>query len=63
MKLSVELKAVYGRDLIYPACDQSQLIAELLNVKTLSLFHVRKLKALGYDFETINTNTLNLLFN
>tara|TARA_R110000796_G_scaffold3509_1_gene13651 strand:+ start:1303 stop:1518 length:216 start_codon:yes stop_codon:yes gene_type:complete len=50
--LTVELKSIYGRDLIYPACDQSQLMAELLNVKTLSLFHIRKLRRLGYEFRS-----------
>lgn len=50
--LKVELKEVYGRELIYPSCTQSKLLTELLNVKTLTMVHIRKLKKLGYEFET-----------
>ena len=51
MKLSIQVKSVYGRDLIYPCCKKSQLIANMLNVKTLSQSHITKLKQLGYYFE------------
>lgn len=57
MKLSIQVKSVYGRDLVYPRCKQSQLLAQLLNVKTFSEFHIGKLKALNYEFETV-TNTI-----
>lgn len=50
--LTVELKSNYGRELIYPACNQSKLITELLNVKTLTLLHIRKLRRLGYEFQS-----------
>ena len=46
--LKVELKEVYGRDLIYPSCTQSKLLTELLNVKTLNDYQIRKLTALDY---------------
>tara|TARA_R110002049_G_C8708325_1_gene523690 strand:+ start:132 stop:305 length:174 start_codon:yes stop_codon:yes gene_type:complete len=57
MKLSIQVKSVYGRELVYPFCKQSQLLAQLLNVKTFSEFHIGKLKALHYEFETV-TNTI-----
>lgn len=51
MKLSIQIKSVFGRDLIYPRCTKSHLIANMLNVKTLSQSHITKLKQLGYYFE------------
>ena len=53
MKLLIKQKSVYGRELVYPFCKQSQLLAQLLNVKTFSEFHIGKLKALNYEFETV----------
>ena len=39
---------VYGRELIYPVCEDSKIICQMLNVKTLNDFHIRKLTALDY---------------
>jgi len=47
-ELLVKLKTVFGRDLIYPICNDSKLICELLNVKTLNDYQIRKLTALDY---------------
>ena len=64
MKLiKVELRQSYGRDLIYPVCDQAKLFAKLMNVKTFTLSQTRTIIDLGYKVDTINPNVLNLLFN
>lgn len=47
-ELQVEMKIVFGRELIYPVCNDSKLICELLNVKTLNDYQIRKLTALDY---------------
>lgn len=50
MKRELQLKSemVYGRELIYPVCEDSKIICQMLNVKTLNDFHIRKLTALNY---------------
>ena len=47
-ELLVKVKNVFGRDLIYPICNDSKLICELLNVITLNDYQIKKLKALDY---------------
>ena len=49
-ELLVKNKNVYGRELVYPICNDSLLICELLNVKTLNDYQMRKLKKLDYRF-------------
>ena len=49
-ELLVKSKNVYGRELVYPICNDSLLICELLNVKTLNDYQIRKLKKLDYRF-------------
>tara|TARA_R110000868_G_scaffold390284_2_gene659880 strand:+ start:1714 stop:1911 length:198 start_codon:yes stop_codon:yes gene_type:complete len=47
-ELLVELKTVFGKDLIYPKCKDSKLICQLLYVETLNDYQIRKLTALDY---------------
>ena len=47
-ELQLKSKMVYGRELIYPVCEDSKIICQMLNVKTLNDFHIRKLTALDY---------------
>lgn len=46
--INVEIKTVYGNELIYPLCDQAKLFAELANSKTLTLRHIALIKQMGY---------------
>ena len=46
--VQLKSKMVYGRELIYPVCEDSKIICQMLNVKTLNDFHIRKLTALDY---------------
>jgi len=50
MNLIIELKNVYGNDLVYPICDKAKKLCELTNQKTFSKFAINKLKELGYTF-------------
>jgi hypothetical protein len=51
MKLTIEIKNVYGRDLNYPACSKSMMLAKLANKKTLSDTDMTLIKDLGYEIE------------
>ena len=50
MNLTIELKTVYGNDLIYPICNKAIKLSQLTNQKTFSKFAINKLKELGYTF-------------
>ena len=49
--LTVTIKQVFGRDLIYPYCDKAYIFARLTNKKTLDSNDIEKIKTLGF---TIN---------
>lgn len=49
MAITVELKTVYGNQLIYPICQQAKLFASLVNKKTLSLEDIAKIRLLGFE--------------
>jgi hypothetical protein len=46
--LSAFVRSVYGRQTIYPACDNAQTIAKLANQKTLTQRELTLAKALGF---------------
>lgn len=48
MHITVQVRNVYGNDLVYPADDTAALFASLLKVKTFNAQQVRTIKALGY---------------
>ena len=50
MNLTIELKTVYGIDLVYPICNKAIKLCQLTNQKTFSKFAINKLKELGYTF-------------
>ena len=51
MQIQVEIKAVYGNESIYPACETSKLFASIAGTKTLTRNAIRDIKALGYGVE------------
>ena len=57
MELKVIIKNVYGKRLIYPACDKSKLFTDLMNKKTLTDKDIIILKKLDYTI-TVETPTL-----
>jgi hypothetical protein len=51
MEILVEVKSVYGKQLMYPVCDAAKLFASINGYKTLGPSVLADIKALGY---TIN---------
>ena len=52
MGLEVEVKNVYGRDVVYPVCEKSQLLTRLSGNRTLTPEAIAVIKRLGYTFTT-----------
>jgi len=46
--IQVEIKQVYGRDTVYPACESAFIFAGMLNQKTLTSCDIASIKKLGY---------------
>ena len=53
MKLQLQSKDVYGRELIYPICKTALLLAELSGKKTIHKKHLDIIKRLGYEIEWV----------
>tara|TARA_R110000787_G_scaffold96662_3_gene200147 strand:- start:244 stop:597 length:354 start_codon:yes stop_codon:yes gene_type:complete len=51
MKITVEIKTVYGKQLIYPVCENAYAFASLTKKKTFSLDNVDEIKKLGFRIE------------
>lgn len=47
--VEVEVKSVYGNELIYPANEAAQIFAQIAGKKTLSRSDLNLIKALGFD--------------
>ena len=48
MTITVQVRNVYGSDLVYPADDTAAMFATLIGAKTFSLRHLVLIKAMGY---------------
>ena len=48
MRITVQVRSVYGNELVYPADDQAALFASLLQVKSFNARQVGTIRALGY---------------
>lgn len=48
MEIKVEIRNVYGNDLIYPVCETAKDLASLAGDKTLTTFSIQLIKKLGY---------------
>lgn len=46
--ITVQVKDVYGKEVIYPLCPDSIIFCELLNQKTLTENNIYHIKKLGY---------------
>ena len=51
MKITVEARDVYGTTKYYPICDRAKFFASMAKTKTLTLYTLEKIKALGYEIE------------
>ena len=48
MHITVQVRSVYGNELVYPADDQAVLFASLVNAKTFNARQIGQIRALGY---------------
>jgi chromatin remodeling complex protein RSC6 len=55
--ITVTVKNVYGNRLLYPACDVSRKLAELIGTKTFTRRDVDRIIGLGYNF-TVQPETI-----
>lgn len=53
MVLKVIIKNVYGKEMIYPACEKSKAFLNALGLKTFTFNAKSAAKALGYNFEQV----------
>ena len=51
MNIQVEIKNVYGIELIYPICSSAKTFADIANTKTLTFETIQLIKKLGYTIE------------
>lgn len=51
MKITVEVRTVYGNQSIYPVCETAKTFCELLGTKTLPRRQIDLIKKLGYQIE------------
>lgn len=49
MQITIEVKNVYGKQTIYPACEKSEIFASMLGQKTLTTSDLTKIKSLGFE--------------
>lgn len=64
MKITIQLRGVYGRTKAYPLCDKAKAFASIAGTSTLTRNTLRNIDALGYGF--INqaiTTTENVSFD
>jgi hypothetical protein len=48
MHITVQVRTVYGNDLVYPVDETALLFARLVNVKSFNAHQLATIKALGY---------------
>lgn len=48
MEITVEIKNVYGNEMIYPVCAIAEGLAKLAGTKTLTRDAIKTIKELGY---------------
>ena len=53
MKIQVQVRNVFGNNLIYPMCDDAKRFTRLTQTKTLHRDDIAVIKSLGYTVETV----------
>jgi hypothetical protein len=51
MTITVSIKNVYGNQTIYPVCNTAKKFANLTGTKTLTVYAIEQIKALGYTVQ------------
>ena len=52
--IKLQIKSVYGNEMIYPACETSKTLANLTGKKTLNRNDLEMIESLGYVIEWVN---------
>ena len=52
-KIRVQVKNVFGNNLIYPMCINSKRFTDLTNSKTLSRHNIKLIKELGFEVDVV----------
>ena len=52
-KIKVEIRSVYGRDTVYPACPDAMKFAHIAGTKTLGEHTLSLISDLGYEIEVV----------
>lgn len=50
MKITIQLRSIYGRTKAYPVCDRAKAFASIAGTSTLTINTLRNIDALGYGF-------------
>lgn len=50
-KIIVQIKTVYGNEMIYPICDQAKCFAMIAGTKTLTRSSLSIIKKMGYEIQ------------
>ena len=58
--IQVEIKSVFGREVIYPACAQAERFCQLIDQKSLTRHQVEQIKALGYEVQVATSHPATL---
>jgi len=48
LQITVEIKDVYGKQVVYPVCDAAKAFAAIASTTTLTANAIKGIKALGY---------------
>lgn len=58
--IQVEIKTVFGREVIYPACPQAEGFCQLIGQKSLTRDQIEQIKALGYEVQVATSHPATL---
>ena len=47
--INVEIKSIYGKQRIYPACEKAETFCKLIGQNTLTDLDVQRIKELGFE--------------
>jgi len=51
MDITIQIKNNYGQDVVYPACSNAKLFAEIAGTKTLTKETLQKIEWLGVEIK------------
>ena len=53
MEIQVQVRNVFGNDLIYPMCNKAEKFCQIAGTKTLTQWDIKLIKDLGYKIKTV----------